>query len=142
MNNIDYAISELDSYKLVVVSENKIVFSSEKNGIVPMYDLYREGLNGKIHIADRFIGSGAARLILELKAEVVEVFSYVISKGALNILKSNNIMVKYDKIVDKILNRTGDDLCPVEKISINNNEFNAFYNELREFLINTNQIEV
>lgn len=142
MKNIDIAIKKLDMYKLVVVSENRIVFSSEKSGIVPMYDLYNEELKGKVYIADRFIGSGAARLIVALNAEIIEVFSYVISKGALEILRSNNIIVNYEKIVEKILNRTGDDLCPVEKISRNSNDFDVFYNELREFLINTNQIEV
>ncbi len=142
MKNIDIAISKLGLYKLVVVSDYEVVFNSEKNGIVPMYDLYNKRLNGRIYIADRFIGSGAARLILGLKADIIEVFSYIISKDALELLRNKNIVVNYDKIVEKILNRTGDDICPVEKISKNNDDFNIFYDELKEFLIKTNQIEV
>lgn len=142
MKNIDIAISKLGLYKLVVVSDYEVVFNSEKNGIVPMYDLYNKRLNGRIYIADRFIGSGAARLILGLKADIIEIFSYIISKDALELLRNKNIVVNYDKIVEKILNRTGDDICPVEKISKNNDDFNIFYDELKEFLIKTNQIEV
>lgn len=142
MKNIKLAKEELvkNNKKLVVVRNNEIIFSSEKNGIVPMYDLFNENISGDIYLADRFIGGGALKLLLNMKFNIKEVFTFVISKNALNELENNNIKVVYDKVVDKILNRTGDDFCPVEKISIGNENFIDFYNQLEKFLKKTNQI--
>ncbi|QQK07472.1 DUF1893 domain-containing protein [Miniphocaeibacter halophilus] len=142
MDNLKVAKEKMiiDNRSLVVVKNGQIVFESSKKGIVPMYDLYNEGLTGKIYISDRFIGGGAAKFILNFEASTVEVFTNIISKGALNLLESKGIKVEYKKIVDKILNRTGDDFCPVEKISMENDDFNVFYNKLRDFLLQTKQI--
>lgn len=124
--------------KLCVVKNGKIVFESRKNGIVPMYDLYKSNIKGNLAIADRFIGGGALRFIMEIGCD--SIFSFVMSKDAINTIRENNIDLSYDRKVDKILNRTGDDLCPVEKISRENYDFKDFLNNLESFLIKTHQI--
>lgn len=142
MNSIELAKKELidNDKKLVVVKNDEIIFTSEKNGIVPMYDLYNEKLTGDIFIADRFIGGGALKLLLNMDFKIKKIFTFVISENALKELQSLNIEVIYDTIVEKILNRKGDDYCPVEKISMQNNKFIDFYNELESFLKITKQI--
>ncbi len=144
MKNIDLAKKELKEKngKLVVVKKGKVIFKSNKSGIVPMYELYNSKLEGIVSISDKFIGSGAAKLLLNTKLEVEELFAEIISESALEILKDSNIKISFDEKVEKILNRTGDDLCPVEKLSLNNEKFEEFYNKLFTFLKNTNQIQV
>jgi iron complex outermembrane receptor protein len=40
----------------------------------------------------------------------------VISSGALDLFKLNGIEVEYATVVPNIINRTGTDICPVEKL--------------------------
>ena len=142
MKNIELAKNELKKKenKLVVVQNNEVVFVSRKNGIVPMYDFYNSGISGKIFIADKFIGSGAAKLLIQKRLKIEELYAQIISESALEILKKENVKISYDKKVEKILNRTGDDLCPIEKISQESDNFESFYKELHTFFKNTRQI--
>ena len=48
---------------------------------------------------------------------IVEVFAYTMSAKAREILDQAGIKYQTDRIVDKIMNRTQDDLCPMEKIA-------------------------
>lgn len=118
MDNLKIAKDKMinDNRNLVVVKDGKVIFESSKKGIVPMYDLYNEEITGDIYISDKFIGGGAAKFILNFKGRTVELYTNIISKGALKLLESKGIKVQYEKIVEKILNRTGDDFCPVEKL--------------------------
>ncbi|MDL2311185.1 DUF1893 domain-containing protein [Peptostreptococcaceae bacterium OttesenSCG-928-C18] len=127
-------------YKLVVIKNKETIFTSNKNGIVPMYDFYNSKTSGDIFIADKFIGGGAAKLLLEMNVHIEELYAQIISESALVLLKEKDVKISYDKKVEKILNRTGDDLCPVEKISQNNDKFEDFYKELSAFLKKTKQI--
>ncbi|HHX69635.1 MAG: DUF1893 domain-containing protein [Miniphocaeibacter sp.] len=142
MDNLKIAKDKMinDNRNLVVVKDGKVIFESSKKGIVPMYDLYNEEITGDIYISDKFIGGGAAKFILNFKGRTVELYTNIISKGALKLLESKGIKVQYEKIVEKILNRTGDDFCPVEKISMENEDFNIFYNKIEAFLLQTKQI--
>ncbi|WP_164995822.1 DUF1893 domain-containing protein [Miniphocaeibacter massiliensis] len=142
MENIDLAKDKLleGKYKIVVVKDNNIIFKSDKSGIVPMYDFYNSSISGIVSIADKFIGSGAAKLLINKNIDIEELFVPIVSEGALELLNKYRINIKYGRKVKKILNRTGNDLCPVEKISLRNDNFKDFYNELFEFLKNTKQI--
>lgn len=124
--------------KLCVVKDGKVIFESKKNGIVPMYELYKANIRGNLSLADRFIGGGALRFILNIGCSSVS--SFVMSKDVIDTLEKENLNFEYKKKVDKILNRTGDDLCPVEKLSKENFEFIDFFNKLEKFLIDTHQI--
>lgn len=124
--------------KLCVVKDGKVIFESKKNGIVPMYELYKANIRGDLSLADRFIGGGALRFILNIGCSSVS--SFVMSKDVIDTLEKENLNFEYKKKVDKILNRTGDDLCPVEKLSKENFEFIDFFNKLEKFLIDTHQI--
>lgn len=124
--------------KLCVVKDGKVVFESKKNGIVPMYELYKANIRGNLSLADRFIGGGALRFILNIGCSSVS--SFVMSKDVIDTLEKESLNFEYKKKVDKILNRTGDDLCPVEKLSKENFEFIDFFNKLEKFLIDTHQI--
>ena len=62
--------------------------------------------------ADKIVGKAAAMLFV--CAGVTEVFAEVTSKAAVNYLKERGIACSYGVLTDKIINRKGDGLCPME----------------------------
>ena len=63
--------------------------------------------------ADKVVGKAAAILYVLLKVEAV--YAPVMSEGAISVLAENGISAFYDKKVSRIINRTGDGLCPMEQ---------------------------
>lgn len=136
MKILEYGKEKLieKNLNLLVLKNEEIVFESDEMGIIPMYEFYNSNINGEVYVIDKFIGMGAARLLLNSKVKVKALFTFVISKDSKELLESNNIEVVYDRVVDKILNKDKTDFCPIEKISMNYKDFNDFYNELEEFI--------
>lgn len=67
-------------------------------------------------IADKVIGKGAAALMIHGGA--CEVYADVISHPALALLLEHGIEVSYHEMTDRIVNRRGDGLCPVETLCV------------------------
>lgn len=88
-----------------------------RQGVVDLYELlscdpaFLDGAS----MADRVVGRGAA--LLMVKGRVQKVFAYVISESALSIFSQAGIPVSYDSLQPHIINRTGTDICPVEKLT-------------------------
>ena len=68
------------------------------------------------HIADKVVGKGAAALMIYGGA--CEVYADVISHPALALLQEHGIGVSYREPTDRIVNRRGDGLCPVETLCV------------------------
>ena len=64
-------------------------------------------------IADRVIGRGAALLLV--KGKISQVYAMTMSTGARKVLCDAGVDVQCDNEVEYIINRTGSDICPVEK---------------------------
>jgi hypothetical protein len=64
---------------------------------------------------DKIVGRAAAMLLAH--AKVKEVWTPIVSQGAKKYLKKNKIKVEFKKEVRNIMNRKGNDLCPMEKLS-------------------------
>jgi len=106
----------------VVKSSNGDLHEFHNSGVKDLFSLLEtdEGaLKGAI-IADRVVGRGAA--LLMVKGHVAHVYALLISESALEVLKGNCVSITYEKIVPNIINRSGNDICPIEKLtsSINN----------------------
>ena len=65
-------------------------------------------------IADKVVGKGAAALMVA--GGVQSVYTDVISQGALTLFSQSGVEVEYGVLVENIINRTGTDICPVEKL--------------------------
>ena len=65
-------------------------------------------------LADKVVGKGAAALMIA--GEVAWVYADVISKAAMVLFEQSRVEVQYKQIVPNIINRTGTDICPVEKL--------------------------
>lgn len=101
----------------VVRSANGRLREFRRKGVIDLFQLLSDEpafLQGA-SMADRVIGRGAA--LLMVKGGVKEVFTFVLSQPALDVLRQAGITVTYDTLQPNIINRTGTDICPVEKLT-------------------------
>lgn len=115
-NQLEIAIEGLQTHKVVLVKNKKIVDAQEGRGLEPLFRLLSKNSLEGASLADRVIGSAAALLLAP--TGVKEVYGKVLSRGAKERLEQANIRVHGGKLVDRILNRRGDDLCPMEKMAL------------------------
>jgi len=114
---------------LKVFYENKMIFSSIRNWIHPLFDLEKYLIGnpkfdrGKILIEDKIIGKAAGVLIIKMGIKKIK--TNIISELAIKILEKNNIKYEYNILVDKIS-------CKTEKILENNNDIEEAYEILKE----------
>ncbi len=126
-----------ENLRICIVKDEKVVFKSNKRGILPMYTAvtkHYDELNGAA-VADRVIGRAAAMLNVYSKTSAV--YSDISSESAIEILSANNINITYIKSVPYIKNRTKDDLCPIEKISskLATDEYLKLLEKIKSFLL-------
>ncbi len=86
------------------------------------------------HIADKVIGKGAAALIIHGGAR--EVYADVISRPALALLQEHGIEVSYREMTDRIVNRRGDGLCPVETLCVDLDAIDDMVDAISNFINN------
>lgn len=99
----------------VILTNGKITIYHER-GVKDLFRILkteRELLDGA-YVADKVIGKGAAALVV--LGKVREVYADVISRPALELLKSYSIPVSYAECVPNIINRAGTGVCPVETL--------------------------
>ncbi|RVU55505.1 DUF1893 domain-containing protein [Anaerosphaera multitolerans] len=126
-----------ENLSLVVVKNGKVLFKSKDRGIKPLYLAVterREVLEGA-SVVDKVIGKAAAMLCVYGKFH--EIHTEVISKEAKEILRENEIKHTYEELTFRIMNRSGADLCPMEKISMKLNDVEKLLNEIDMFLKNS-----
>jgi iron complex outermembrane receptor protein len=88
-------------------------------------------LNGAI-IADKVVVKGAAALMI--LGRIKEVYADVISTPAVDLLKEHGIKTSINETTDRIINRQGNGLCPVETLCINLQSVNEMYEVITNFL--------
>ena len=102
---------------IAVVSDGEL-FTSQERGVKPLLFLLKEKkefLKGA-SVADKVIGKAAA--LLMVLGEIKEVHTLIISEPAIKVFEKHNIPCFYDKKVTRIVNRTGDGLCPMETLCL------------------------
>ena len=107
-----------ENHTLVIYKNNASVITSNDRGVNSLIKLIKEDksqLSGSL-IADKVIGKAAA--LLMIYAGVKEIYAPIISKPALQTLLKHNVKVYYDKEVERIINRKGDGLCPMETLCL------------------------
>lgn len=88
-----------------------------RRGVADLLDLVTEepGFLKGAAVADKVIGRGAALLLV--KGGAAEVYAVVVSSGALDVLRRAGVKVTFGQEVPNIINRTGTDICPVERLT-------------------------
>ncbi len=107
-----------NNHTIVIYKNDASVFVSNDRGVAPLMKLLKDNklqLKDSI-IADKVIGKAAA--LLMAYARVKEVYTPIISEPAVKVFERYNIKISYDKIVERIINRKGDGLCPMETLCL------------------------
>ncbi len=97
---------------MVITGNGETVVSCGR-GIAPLIELIESGKNFKgCFAADKIVGKAAALLYAHMG--VAEVYAEVLSVAAEKVLLAYGINVSYSVLTDKIINRKGDGICPME----------------------------
>ena len=119
--NIEYLKDILlkENHTIVIYKSDASVVVSDDRGVAPLMKLLKENkeqLRDSM-IADKVIGKAAA--LLMVYAGVKEVFTPTISVPAIKAFEKHDVKITYDKVVERIINRKGDGLCPMETLCLN-----------------------
>lgn len=136
MNDSENAKDIFSSGKYTcVLCKGDIIHTSNKNGISPMIEFIEDNLdiNG-FSAADKIVGKAAAMLFIA--SGIKYVYADVMSRQAAEILDRFNVKFEYGIIAESIINRAGNDICPMEKavenINIPDKAYLAVKSKLRE----------
>ena len=116
---------------LRIYGGDKMIFSSKKDRLMPLMDYIKEnGIGGEpVVIFDKVIGNAAA--CLAVKANCRECFSPLGSELGIKTLKKHKIAHHLDATVPYIMRDDGQDMCPMEKLSIDKTP-EEFYMEMKK----------
>lgn len=101
-----------------LVVANGEIRTFDGRGISDIYKLFTNDpcfLEGA-EIADKVVGKGAAALMIA--GGIKSLYTDVISAPALQLLENSPVKVSYGILVDNIINRKGDGICPVETLCL------------------------
>ena len=100
MTDIEQAKALLEKEQATCVFyKGEYTFFSKERGVLPLLNLLQKEENlGDFSVADKVVGKAAAFLYVLLK--VKSLYAKVISKHALGVLKTYDIQVEYDELVD------------------------------------------
>jgi hypothetical protein len=128
-HRFDEFLKSKDTFR--VYKGSRLLFASRKDRLVPMVEYienhtpYEEGIN----VYDRIVGNAAALLLKTIRCR--SVLSEVGSENAIRTLKSAGIKFHFNETVDCIMNDSGQDMCPMERLSLGKNP-DEFFRALKE----------
>ncbi len=123
----------LSSDTLRVYEGNQLIFSSTKDRLLPLLEYIDRFAPHQqpVIILDKIMGNAAA--LLSVEANCREVYSPLGSQLAVKTLDKYGIKYQLTEIVPYIQKPNGDDMCPMEKLSIDK-EPEEFYEAIRSII--------
>ena len=118
------------NHALVVGYNNGIVKTYDDNGIKPLFKHLEAGNFKNAYVFDKVTGK-ASSLILAYGG-AARLYTGILSKEAVPVLEKYDISYSADKIVDYIINNSGDDKCPMEKSVTDIDDPEEAYKVLKE----------
>lgn len=118
---------------LQVYEGSQLIFSSTKSGLRPLLDYIDQMASHcqPVVVFDKIMGNAAA--LLSVKVGCQEVYSPLGSQLAVKTLDRYGIEYHLTKVEPYIRNRTGTDMCPMEKLSIGK-EPEEFYRAAKDII--------
>ena len=116
---------------LVIVKNGEVIFSSGSPGINSILQAI-ESLGDHISgasAADKVVGKAAA--LLFAYSRIKGVYAVILSIEGLNVLRKNRILIEYEELVPRILDKSGKDICPFEEIVLEVESPSQAYEELK-----------
>ena len=113
MTDIEVAKNNLAGHT-ICLCKGGVCLYSDARGISPMMNFIADGVDlSGYSVADLIVGKAAA--LLFIKCGIKEVYAKTLSKPAKKVLESNGVPVTFGTLTENIINRTGTDVCPIEK---------------------------
>lgn len=113
-----------------VLCRADVCYTSRGKGISPMLDWIGAGVELKgFCAADIIVGKAAAMLFVH--AGVGAVYGRVMSTAGKDYLTTHGVVCSYDILTERIVNRTGDGVCPMEQTVSQLEDPQAAYAALR-----------
>lgn len=98
-----------------------------------MMELIAEGVDlSGYSVADRVVGKAAA--LLFVKCGILAVYAQNLSESGKTVLEWYGISYEYTTLTDRIINREGTDICPMEKAVLHCNDAERAYKLLKDKL--------
>lgn len=134
MTDLQIAKNNLSGHTICLCKNGECLYS-EKKGIAPMMDFIASDANLEGYsVADLVVGKAAA--LLFVKCGIKNVFAKTLSENGKKILERFGIDYEYETLAEKIINRSGTDICPMEKAVANTDDpeeaFQILKNKLSE----------
>lgn len=132
MNDLQIAKNNLSGHTICLCKNGECLYS-EKKGIAPMMDFIASGANLEGYsVADLVVGKAAA--LLFVKCGIKNVFAKTLSENGKKILERFGIDYEYETLAEKIINRAGTDICPMEKAVANTDDSEEAFKILKNRL--------
>ncbi len=118
---------------LQVYHNSRLVFSSTKDGLLPLLEYARTAARGytTVVVFDKVVGRAAALLCIKVGAGAV--YSPLGSQLAAHVLQEHGIEYHLQRLVPFITTADGNDMCPMERMSLGKSP-EEFYQALIERL--------
>ena len=104
---------------LQVYKRDRLIFTSSRDGLLPLLEYIGKFAPSEreVTVFDRVVGNAAALLLKKLFCN--EIYSPLGSELAAKTLSRFGISYHFTEIVPYIQNRSREDMCPMEKLSMN-----------------------
>lgn len=126
-----------ENCSVAIVTKDGALLTDSGSSVRPLFRLYtthKSELRGAF-AADRIIGKAAASLLAD--AGVAEAYGFLMSRGGLEMLERFGIDASYGELVERIDNRDGSDMCPMEKTVLDIDDPAACAAAIATFIENT-----
>ena len=132
MTDLQTAKNNLSGHTICLCKGDNCLYS-ESRGISPMMGFIGNGVDlTGYSVADIVVGKAAA--LLFAGCGIKAVFAKTLSRHGKRILELYGIDCEYEVLTEKIINRAGTDICPMEKAVINTDDPKEAYLILKETL--------
>ncbi len=133
MTDLQIAKNNLAGHTICLCKDGNCLYS-EKKGIAPMMDFIADGTDlAGYSVADLVVGKAAAMLFA--KCGIKNVFAKILSLNGKKTLEMFGIGYEYETLTEKIINRDGTDICPMEKAVLNCDNIEESYIVLKNKLL-------
>ncbi len=114
-----------------VLCKGECIATSRFRGVRPLVSWYesRQDFRG-YSAADKVVGKATAFLYVLLGVKAV--YAGIISKSALAVLENAGIYAEYGTLVENIINRAGDGICPFEQAVLDIHKPEDAYRAIRK----------
>lgn len=120
---------------VAIAKAGRLLAQAKGGGVAPLLIALREAgdeARGSC-VTDRVVGRAAAMIMLD--AGVARVHAFIVSKPAIELFSSRKLACTFDRLVEFITDRSGKDMCPIEKLSMGRTDCRLLRMELEHKFI-------